>query len=289
MSDIIICRLDGKKILVKHLARHLKLYHNRDYREYIGEYMDDFLQFGWNFCSICRTPVKGVACSGECIKKHYSIARNGIPKGPMSEDTKRKLSEDRKQKYANGWAPRIGKIHSKESNLKNSLSHIGIRMPSISGILNPACRPEVKEKISHTQKQSGRYTGKNNPMYGKTHTPETIRKIFSHRRMNKLEQIVADVLTRASIPYHFQYFITGDGKCKSYDFKIKGKPIIIEVDGDFWHGNPNNPNHYARVDSVRRNDTIKDELAHQRGFKVVRLWESDIKKDPSIILKSINT
>lgn len=33
MNDIIICKLDGKKVLIKHLAKHLKLYHQKNYKE----------------------------------------------------------------------------------------------------------------------------------------------------------------------------------------------------------------------------------------------------------------
>src|SRR5690606_11436494 len=129
-------------------------------------------------------------------------------------------------------------------DIKNKIkeSNTGKIKPMIMGNLNPACRNEVRKKISKTQKESGRYIGEKNPMFGKTHSPETIQKIFSHRKMNKLEKLVANELDKASIPYHFQYFINENGVCKSYDFKIKDKPIIIEVDGDFWHGNPNKSN-----------------------------------------------
>ena len=219
MSDIIICRLDGKEMLIKHLARHLKLYHQKDYKEYIKEHIDDFQCHGWNLCSICGCPVKGVACSGECIRQHYSRIRSGVSKGPMSEETKKKLSEDRKQKYASGWAPRTGKFHTAESNQKNALSHIGKKMPSITGSLNPACRKEVREQISKTRIERGVAVGEKNGMFGKTHTPEAIRKIFSYRKMNGLEKIVADQLDGAGIQYHFQYFIVENGICKSYDLR----------------------------------------------------------------------
>jgi len=288
MNDIIICRLDGKEMLVKHLARHLKLYHQKNYKEYIKEHIEDFHIHGWNLCSICSLPVKGKACSGECLKQHYSNTRKGVSKGSMSAETKKKLSDNRKEKYANGWSPRVGRLHTEESKQKNALAHLGKKMPSISGTLNPACRPEVREQMSKTRIELGLSKGENNPMYGKTHTPEAIQKIFSHRKMNKLEALVAEQLDMVGIPYHFQYFIVENGICKSYDFKIKGKPLIIEVDGDFWHGNPNTNNHHIHVDETITNDVVKTKMAEKRGYKVVRLWESDIKKDPSIVLKHID-
>ena len=286
MSDIIICRLDGQEILVKHLSRHLKLYHQKDYREYIGEHIEDFISFGWNRCTICHKPVKGIACSGECIRAHYSNIRVGVPKGPMSIETKRKLSDDRKQKYSNGWAPRVGKFHSDKTREKISEKNKEFYSNKNNHpFFGEHHSLETKQKMSHTRIERGLSKGENNPMYGKTHTPEAIRKIFSHRPMNKLEKMVADELDKAGIPYYFQFFIIEDNVCKSYDFKIKKKPLIIEVDGDFWHGNPVKANHYEKVEEVRKNDALKEEMASRRGYKIVRLWESDIKKDPAIVLK----
>lgn len=287
MSDIFICKHCGKEMGVKQFGRHLWKIHQQKYKDYVKENLPEFLLHGWQPCAICGTISKKKTCSRECFKQHCSNLKSGVVYGPMSDETKKKLSDDRKEKYANGWSPRAGKFHTEKSKRKNALAHLGKKMPSISGDLNPACRPEVREQMSKTRIELGLSKGKNNPMFGKTHTPEAIAKIFSHRKMNKLEALVAEQLDKASIPYHFQYFINEGGICKSYDFKIDGKPIIIEVDGDFWHGNPNKKYHYEKVNDVRQNDIIKDELAKKRGIRVVRLWESDIKKDPSIILKHV--
>ena len=160
--------------------------------------------------------------------------------------------------------------------------------PGLKGELNPAKRKEVREKISRTRIMRGVAKGKNNPMWGKTHTPEAIKKIFSHKKMNKLEKMVADELDRLGYEYKFQFFINKDGVCKSYDFKLKGIPLIIEVDGDFWHGNPNTKSHFIGKEKVQRNDVLKEKIAKSRGYHIIRLWESDIKNDISVISKSLN-
>jgi len=85
----------------------------------------------------------------------------------------------------------------------------------------------------------------------------------------------------------FQFFINDTGVCKSYDFKIKNKPIIIEVDGDYWHGNPKKKHYYKYVNEIKDNDKLKEDIAKKKGYKVIRLWESDIKKDPMIILNTL--
>lgn len=285
MNNILICKHCNKSFAIKQLSNHVLKIHNISYKDYVTENFNEFVKFGWNKCPICGSVIKGKACSGECLSKYYSNLRTGVKHGPMSEETKQKLSENRKQKYANGWAPRVGKIHTEETKQKISKANIGNE--GLKGELNPACRKEVREKISKIRIEKGLSKGKNNPMFGKTHTPEAIKKIFSRRPMNKLEKKVADELKRNGVEYTFQFFITEGEVCKSYDFKIKGKPIIIEVDGDFWHGNPNSKNHYEKLDEVKINDLLKDIIASERGYKVIRLWESDINKDISIVMNSL--
>lgn len=264
-NQYIICKHCNKQFHSKIISQHLKKYHNILFKDYIKENLNDFERFGWCECVICRNITK--------------------KRGDKHEPTcsYRCMGELREVKYLG----RPGHKFTEEEKKKNSLSHIGKKIPSITGNLNPACRPEVRNQISQTRIEHGVAKGEKNGMYGRTHTPEAIKKIFSHRKMNKLEKIVANELDKANIPYYFQYFIVEDGICKSYDFKIKNRPLIIEVDGDFWHGNPNQSNHYEKVDEIKKNDKVKDELAQKRSIRIIRLWESDIKKDPSIILKSL--
>ena len=272
---------------IKQLGRHLWKIHNQKYEDYVKDNLGEFSSHGWKPCVICGTISKKKTCSRECFRKHCSNLKTGIVFGPMSDATKKKLSEDRKQKYADGWNPRIGKLHTEEAKRKISAANSGKKHPEMSGCLNPACRKEVREQISRTRIDRGVAKGEKNGMYGKTHTEEAIKKIMSHRPMNKLERLVADEFDKANISYYFQYFIMDNGVCKSYDFKIKGKPLIIEVDGDFWHGNPNTKNHHIHVDETIENDKLKMKMAESRGLKIIRLWESDIKNDPSIVLKYV--
>ncbi len=266
-NQYVRCFYCNTPIHSKVISTHLNTYHGIAFLDYVSNHLSDFEKMGWCKCSICGNITKSQShirkqptCSSECLAKI-------------------------RKTWVGNLAPRFGAILSDETKQKISNSntgHVGIK-----GNLNPACRPEVRQQISQTRIERGVAKGKNNPMFGKTHTPEAIKKIFSHRSMNKLEKMVADELNKAGVAYRFQFFIVEHGICKSYDFKIKGKPLIIEVDGDFWHGNPAQKNHYEKVDKVRRNDALKNEMATRRGYQVIRLWESDIKKDPTIVLKYV--
>ena len=78
------------------------------------------------------------------------------------------------------------------------------------------------------------------------------------------------------------------------DFLLPNENIIIEVNGDYWHGNPliyqkeqlNN----LQLDLINRDINKKNELENI-GYKVIYLWEYDlinnIDKCKSIILNAL--
>lgn len=266
-NQYIRCSYCGENVHSRIMTVHLRTYHSVEFLQYVKEHLEDFRRFGWCHCSVCGTIMKSQSkiknqpsCSLEClskVRKTWVGAKSSRFGSVLSEETKKKISESNTGKEG------------------------------LKGDLNPAHRPDVRSKISKTRIDRGVAKGEKNGMFGKTHTPEAIKKIFTHRKMNKLEKIVANEFDKNGIQYTFQFFITEGEVCKSYDFKIKGKPIIIEVDGDFWHGNPKIKNHYEKVDEVKINDLMKDIIASEKGYRVIRLWESDIKKDPSIVTKCI--
>lgn len=95
-------------------------------------------------------------------------------------------------------------------------------------------------------------------------------------------------------------------------YKILGKPdfvflkvkLAVFCDGDFWHGN----NWRIRgLDTLEQelnsySDYWKDKISNnierdakitlsliQKGWRVIRIWESDIKYNPQVIAKQIQT
>ena len=73
----------------------------------------------------------------------------------------------------------------------------------------------------------------------------------------------------------------------SYDFKIS-ENIILEINGDYWHCNPELYNEsgvviypvsgVTSVKSVWEKDKLKKEKAEKHGYKIFYLWEKDINK-----------
>jgi len=99
------------------------------------------------------------------------------------------------------------------------------------------------------------------------------------------------------VEYYFQFFLRLGGVCKSYDFNIKNKPILIEIDGDYWHGNQWKLRGFESLEAqlehvanrqywgkkIRRNmerDRRINRELRTAGWRVVRVWESDVRKRP---------
>ncbi|RLC48835.1 MAG: hypothetical protein DRH57_01470 [Candidatus Cloacimonadota bacterium] len=100
--------------------------------------------------------------------------------------------------------------------------------------------------------------------------------------ISKLEIRIQTILSSLLISYSTQFEI----KKKFFDIKIINTKIIIEVNGDYWHCNPNLYNSDDLVNfpdgtkiasSIWERDKKKNLLASEQGYKVVLLWESEIK------------
>lgn len=106
--------------------------------------------------------------------------------------------------------------------------------------------------------------------------------------ISKIETIISDSLSKLNISFRSQYWV---GR-KSFDFKIEPN-ILIEVNGDFWHGNPliykDNDIIPQPFKSVKAKDLwLKDEnkrkMAEDKGYKVIYFWENELKENKDNIL-----
>ncbi len=130
------------------------------------------------------------------------------------------------------------------------------------------------------------------------------REKQSHRRMlyiikngfqikSKLEKqfkniLINDLQLVEDKDFYPQYYVR---EIKAlYDFKISGKNIMIEVDGDYWHCNPtsnyNIPIYEAQISNLKK-DKIKDDWCLKNNIKLLRFWESDIKNNKDGVIKQL--
>lgn len=131
---------------------------------------------------------------------------------------------------------------------------------------------------------------------------EDEREKQSHRRMeyiikhgfeikSELEKIFKNILINEfsmveEVDFYPQYYVR---EIKSlYDFKISGKKILIEIDGDYWHCNPNSkfsePKYAAQFSNLKQ-DEIKNKWCTDNGYKLLRFWESDINNNLDSVIE----
>jgi len=276
------CQICKQKMSFGRIKRHIKARHkNITVDQYVKKYWSTLPLH--KPCEVCTKNIvyKYKTCSKECHSILKSKQSKGVPKPLdfMNEEHKNKISESH-----------LGKKVSKETGDKISKSSKGVsRNKGNQSMLGKKHSHSTKKLMSKKAKIS--FSKGERPLIaqkGVKRSPKTIEKIFKMKKMNKLEKFVSEILDKNNIPYHFQYFIkTKEGLCKSYDFKIKNTNLLLEIDGDYWHGGPGVKTHFFKLNEVKDNDLLKNKIATQKGFSLIRIWESDIYNKPEVVVEKI--
>lgn len=104
--------------------------------------------------------------------------------------------------------------------------------------------------------------------------------------ISHLEIIVSNSLTRLGILHDKQFLLLNDGYWKYYDFRIVGTNILLEVNGNWYHANSliykyNDiivyPERQVLANHVWDNDNNKRMFAESLGYKVIYIWENEIR------------
>jgi DNA mismatch endonuclease (patch repair protein) len=104
----------------------------------------------------------------------------------------------------------------------------------------------------------------------------------------EIEKIMAKELAKRGILFVKQFGMDNKFVC---DFAIPFLKIIIECDGDYWHSNPKmysntNLTHDQKKNTQR--DEFKDKYLKERGWLILRFFESDIKQNLNECIFKIN-
>ena len=196
--------------------------------------------------------------------------RRKIKEAYANPEFKKRISKQRK-----------GKHHSLKSEFKKGL------VPWNKGLKGVMPVPWNKGKVG-LQVAWNRGKKGINPNKGILHhTEEAILKIKVARarqvfpiKDSKPEIITQNFLRQLGIDFfaHKSINIKHGYQC---DILIPSMNLIIEIDGDYWHGNTDNPRYKILNSSQikqRAEDNLRTKELIEKGFKVLRLWESDIRK-----------
>ena len=152
--------------------------------------------------------------------------------------------------------------------------------------------PETRKKISNTWKKkwaNGEVTEKQRQnlvicrknskktQFKKGHSvPKSWREAVKKSRAKQvfpmndssIEIKIQDFLKELDIEFFTHQYIKEIKHSYQCDILIPSMKLVIECDGNYWHKYPIGKD----VDHIRTKELI------EKGFKVLRLWESDIKK-----------
>jgi G:T-mismatch repair DNA endonuclease (very short patch repair protein) len=98
-------------------------------------------------------------------------------------------------------------------------------------------------------------------------------------RMTKPERKVKEWFRLNNIENHYNFILN---RKYQYDFRIKKTNILVEVHGDYWHANPNIYNEAELNDRQKfkiEQDKKKLLYAEEHGYKIMYIWEQDIKNN----------
>lgn len=134
---------------------------------------------------------------------------------------------------------------------------------------------------------------------GKTgiYSSETIEKIKAASqaqflackiKKTEIEEKVEKFLIEVNANFKYSFIL----QKRQYDFVIYDKKTIIEVQGDFWHGNPmfyGDGLKLLRDHQIakRQDDKIKEQIAIDNDYKYVEFWEHDIHCNFDVVKNKI--
>lgn len=219
-----------------------------------------------------------------CLKRNNIDSKKGARFGYI-------FSEERKLKHG---LIRKGKRLSEESKKKMSDTR---RKLIIDGKIDITKNIRLMQKLNIGRKHSVdfcnkirlRNVGRKYPkdLYPHMGLRKTREYIIIPKQDSSIEIKIQNYLKELKIGFFTHYYckeIEHSYQCdifipvqRSKDFFIK-QPIIIECDGDYWHCNTNlvkNPNK-KQLERIKL-DSIRTQELEAKGFRVIRLWESDIK------------
>jgi len=109
--------------------------------------------------------------------------------------------------------------------------------------------------------------------------------VQQHKRgLNRLELAGREILERLEVDFQEQVLIA---KKFLVDVLISKCNLIIQWDGDYWHGHPRYEELSERQLRRKKLDASQDAYLTKCGYEVLRFWEADVKQSPRSIERQI--
>lgn len=102
------------------------------------------------------------------------------------------------------------------------------------------------------------------------------------------ERFKTDFLDKLGIKYVQQFEAKSIGRF--FDFYLPNSNLIIEIDGDYWHCNPDKYKDGPINQMQKKNqriDELKNKWALTNGIPIMRIWENDINHNPESVMERL--
>ena len=115
-------------------------------------------------------------------------------------------------------------------------------------------------------------------------------------KMTHPEKLVEQFLIEHNMKFDYSCIMGSGKRCYQYDFIIHEKRTLIEVQGDYWHGNPrfyniDGTDGKKKLNDIQKTkicvDKEKQQFALEKNFKLICIWEFEIKQNDFSKLMSI--
>ncbi len=205
-----------------------------------------------------------IANTGKYIGEHHSLKTEfkigcvSLRKGKKhNPEAKKKIGDVNRGK---SYEEIMGEDKAKEKRLS-----ISNRMKNNHPLKGKHHTIETKEKMSKAKKgKPSNVTGKKFPreLYPNMGT----RGLIVPKQDTKIEVKIQNYLKELKIEFITHQYIKEIEHGYRCDILIPSFNLIIECDGNYWHNYP----------IGNKNDIIRNEELKQKGYKVLRFWESEI-------------
>jgi len=228
------------------------------------------------------------------VEKHSSKSQRDLE----AEVLREKIQEEKRRAKSKRLCAICGETCEKSKKMIGTCSEecrkIKLFQRNESVKNNHWCKSEnyqtIKEKRLRTRKSNDDLLDRSYCPWnkGKTgiYSPETIEKIRNSTRQQfhrevfkktKIEKKIDELLRELGVNFKYSFILDG----RQYDFLLRDQNTVLEIQGDFWHGNPlfwgegKRPLRDHQI-MKRLDDSIKKRIATSHGYNYFEIWEHDI-------------
>lgn len=233
------------------------------------------------------------------IKKITCVGENNPFYGKHhSEETKKEQRENKKRLYSEGKLTSAVKLkldekeiinlYNESKSLKDISNIIGYSVSPIKRILksnniNILASGEVNRRLYSEGKIINHARGKTKENYEPLRRvslsmKERRKNIIFPKRDTPIELKIQNFLSLLHIEYIAHKYISEITQSYQCDIFVPSMKLILEADGCYWHGcKICNKKINERQEKQIEKDNLRTQELQEKGYRVIRLWEHEIK------------